>query len=340
MTTAPVGSRSSSCSARSPAGGRRAGRPGWLRRPRSRCSAPRSSPASCSSCAPPNARRCRSRTRSSSCSSRAASPAEFLVTVVRRGDGRVPAAPGALRVGPRLARPRSASARRSRRWCVFHVVADMMRGADSRWVVLVALGGRGHRRDPGRRPAARRAGPPLLPVDARALGGPRAHHERHADVGRVQGHRRPRGHGPLGPAALLDPAARRLVLVRAAGVDPADLRADDRRALGRPRARRARPRGPRRTGRGPLGQPRRGAAPVAPGPRVPPGRGAAPPPRAPLPRRPRGARPRDRAERGHGQGRRDPAPDRVPAAGRRPARVGHRVGRQPDPAGRRARSTS
>ena len=42
--------------------------------------------------------------------------------------------------------------------------------------------------------------------------------------------------------------------------------------------------------------------------------------------------PRDRAERGDGQGRRDPARDRVPAAGRRPPGVRHGLGRQPDPA--------
>ena len=44
----------------------------------------------------------------------------------------------------------------------------------------------------------------------------------------------------MGAAALLDPAARRLVLVRAARVDPAHLRADDRRAVGGARARRSR----------------------------------------------------------------------------------------------------
>ena len=75
--------------------------------------------------------------------------------------------------------------------------------------------------------------------------------------------------------------------------------------------------GPRDAGRGSLGQPRSRAAALAPRPRVPPGRGAAPPPRPPLPRRPevrgRAIEPSE-VDR---QGRRDPAPDRVPRA--RPA---------------------
>ena len=173
-----------------------------------------------------------------------------------------------------------------------------------------------------------------LRVVAQPCCGPRHHHERDPDGRRLRRHRgqgRPRA---VGPVALLDPAARRLVLVRAARVDAAQLRTDRARAGGGTRARRSRARGARRTRRVARHRNGAGAEPLGRGSRPARDGGAAASPRRGLPRRARpGRRPRPAAGRGSG---RDDAARRArssppPATSWRPSRscTGPRDRRRP-----------
>ena len=112
-------------------------------------------------------------------------------------------------------------------------------------VVLCLLGDAGVTEVLARRPAARGAGAALLLLDARPFGGPRAHHERHADVRRLQGIGGQAGMGLSGPLCPVHPAPGGVVLVRAAGIDPPHLRADHHRVVRRAGARRPRAQRPR-----------------------------------------------------------------------------------------------